>query len=93
MTDNRKYHDPTILQWKGLELRLKTGRLLATVEPDSKYPGMYRVRMKGGQLSGMVNLSRAKDAARSLAMASLNQDTRQTAIEASPMRPISEAGE
>lgn len=33
-----------------------------TVEPDAKYPSMWRVHM--GQLkSGMVNLTRAKDAA------------------------------
>jgi hypothetical protein len=33
-----------------------------TVEPDAKWPGMYRVR-QDGTLSDMVNLSRAKDAA------------------------------
>ena len=29
----------------GLPLRLKTGRLLATVEPDGKWPAMYRARL------------------------------------------------
>src|SRR5262245_10098515 len=66
------------LKWDGPELRLKTGRLLATVVPDEKYQGMFRVRTKDGQLSDMVNLSRAKDAARSLAMAAFNLEARQT---------------
>ena len=34
---------------------------------------MWRVRMPDGQLTEMVNLSRAKDAAASLALAILNQ--------------------
>jgi hypothetical protein len=82
----RKYHDPAVLRWDGLQLRLKSGRLLATVEPDSKWPGMYRVRMRDGQLSDMVNLSRAKDAARSLAMATLNLDATAAVRIAPPMR-------
>jgi hypothetical protein len=57
--------------WDGLTLRLGRGRVLATVEPDSKYPGMWRVRY-GGQLSDMANLSRAKDAAVSIALSQLN---------------------
>ena len=36
---------------------------LVTVEPDSKYSGMYRIRFSDGGLSDMVNLTRAKDAA------------------------------
>jgi hypothetical protein len=48
-----------ILRWDGLQLRLKSGRLLATVEPDSKWPKMFRVRLPNGHLTDMVNLSRA----------------------------------
>jgi hypothetical protein len=59
------------LNWDGLQLKLGRGRVVATVEPDSKWPGMYRVRC-GGKLSDMVNLTRAKDAARSLALMELN---------------------
>src|SRR5712671_5224052 len=33
------------------------------VEPDSKYPNMFRFRVPGGELSDMLNISRAKDAA------------------------------
>ena len=39
-----------------------------SVVPDTKYPGiMWRVQNPDGSLSDMVNLSRAKDAARSWA--------------------------
>jgi hypothetical protein len=69
---DRKYRDMDILKWDGHRLRLKDGRLLATVEPDAKWPGMYRVRLKDGQLTDMANLSRAKDAARFIAMSALN---------------------
>jgi hypothetical protein len=34
-----------------------------TIVPDSKYPGMWRVKRPDGSISDMVNLSRAKDAA------------------------------
>ena len=44
-------------------------RHLLDVVPDGKYPGMWRIRTLDGTLSDMVNLSRAKDAARSIARA------------------------
>jgi hypothetical protein len=47
------------------------GRILATVEPDSKWSGMYRVR-HDGNVTDMVNLTRAKDAAISIALSQLN---------------------
>jgi hypothetical protein len=60
------------IRWEGHRLRLLTGRLLATVEPDSQWAGMYRVRFRDGHLTDMVNLSRAKDAAITLALTNLN---------------------
>jgi hypothetical protein len=60
------------LKWKDRELRLVTGRLLATVEPDTKWAGMHRVRLPDGHVTDMVNISRAKDAAISLALTDLN---------------------
>ena len=60
------------LKWKDRELRLVTGRLLATVEPDTKWAGMYRARLPDGHVTDMVNISRAKDAAISLALTDLN---------------------
>jgi hypothetical protein len=32
------------------------------IVPDSKWPGMFRLRLADGSLSDMVNLTRAKDA-------------------------------
>ena len=34
------------------------------IVPDTKWPGMYRLRLPDGSLSVMVNLTRAKDALR-----------------------------
>ena len=64
------------LKWDGLRLRLKTGRLLATVEPDGKWPAMYRARLPNGHLTDMVNLTRAEDAAIALACTELNKSKR-----------------
>jgi hypothetical protein len=51
---------------------LKSGRrVVATIEPDSEWPGMWRVR-RGGSISDMVNLARAKDAATAIALSDLN---------------------
>ena len=64
------------LIWDGLQLRLRTigGPVMATVEADAKWPGMWRVGF-GGKLSDMANLSRAKDAAISLVLGELNKPT------------------
>jgi hypothetical protein len=51
---------------------------LVTIEPDSKYPGMYRIRFPDGGLSDMVNLTRAKDAALAFALRSLNSVSQET---------------
>src|SRR6516164_6596919 len=61
------------LVWDGLQLRLRRagGPVMATVEEDANWPGMWRVRF-GGKLSDMANLSRAKDAAIFLALSKLN---------------------
>ena len=63
------------LVWDDKQLRLHSirGRVLAAVEPDRDWPGMWRVRMPDGHLTDMVNLSRVKDAAASLALGVLNQ--------------------
>jgi hypothetical protein len=60
------------IRWEGHRLRLSTGGLLATVEPDGHWAGMYRVRFPNGHLTDMVNLTRAKDAAIVLALTNLN---------------------
>jgi hypothetical protein len=68
-----------------LHLHRSTKPLL-TVEPDATYPGMWRVRHQG-RLSDMTNISRAKDAACTVALADLNDlDRQETASEGSPVR-------
>jgi hypothetical protein len=56
--------------WKrkgGDYLLFDAGRLLATVKPDTDWPGLWRVHLPNGHVTDMVNLTRAKDAALSLA--------------------------
>ena len=61
------------LVWDGLKLKLGA-RVMATIEPDANWPGMWRVRF-GGKLSDMANLSRAKDAAISIVLRGLNANS------------------
>jgi hypothetical protein len=44
----------------------KTGSKRATVKRDANWPNMWRVHLPNGQVTDMVNLTRAKDAAQSL---------------------------
>jgi hypothetical protein len=69
--DLRRRH----LVWEGPRLRLHSnrGRVLATIEPDPDWPKMYRVRLPDGHVSDMANISWAKDAAASLALAVLRR--------------------
>jgi hypothetical protein len=62
------------LIWDGRRLRLfsRSGHVLVSIEPDRAWPGMWRVRLPHG-LTDLVNLSRAKDAAASHALATLNR--------------------
>ena len=62
----------TALRWRGNELYFDR-RLMLWIEPDGKYSGMWRVRHLDGCLSDMVNLSRARDAARVHALAALKR--------------------
>jgi hypothetical protein len=41
----------------------KSGRTVADVVPDERYPGMYRVKLAGEPPTDMVNLTRARDVA------------------------------
>jgi hypothetical protein len=64
---------------------------LAIVEPDAKYPFLYRIRYPDGHLSDMVNLTRAKDAACWFALRSLNSSPQETPSEGSQARKKAEA--
>jgi hypothetical protein len=58
--------------WHGDRLLLRAGRrLLSAIEPDSEWPGMWRVRLPDGLLSDMANRTRVRDAAQLLALATL----------------------
>jgi len=61
------YADPI---WRGNGLCYGR-RTLATIETDAQWPNMWRVRI-GDHLTDMVNLTRARDAARCLALGVLN---------------------
>jgi hypothetical protein len=76
-----RIHANDELYWNGnhLRLRSRSGRILATVIPDARWPGMWRVKLPNGFLSDLVNLSRAKDAATALVLAALNCPTQEAA--------------
>ena len=60
------------LEWKGDGLHLRgKGKTIVAIVPDGKYPNMWRVRCPKG-LPDMVNRTRAKDAAVSIALSILN---------------------
>jgi hypothetical protein len=48
---------------------------LLSVEPDSVYAGMWRVKFRDGTLSDMANVTRAKDAGLALALRALNDQS------------------
>jgi hypothetical protein len=72
--------------WKGNDL-IFHGRVVASVVLDAKWPRLWRVRLPDGHTTDMVNLSRARDAARSLALKALAPGL----VGASPMR-LTEGG-
>jgi hypothetical protein len=64
---------------------------LAIIEPDAKYFRLYRIRYPDGHLSNMVNLTRAKDAACSFALRSLNSPPQETPSQGSQARKKAQA--
>jgi hypothetical protein len=51
------------MSWDGDRLKIRNRLFGYSIIPDEKYPGMWRVKYPDGQLSDMVNRTRAKDAA------------------------------
>jgi hypothetical protein len=45
----------------------KSKKPLAWVKPDERYSSMWRIHWPDGEVSDMVNLTRARDAARTMA--------------------------
>lgn len=76
------------LTWKGRYLYLRDRRV-ASIEPDSQWSGIWRVRWQG-KLSDMVTISRAKDAAMCVVLADSNrQETgRMAPLVAFPAGPL-----
>ena len=75
------------LVWRGDWLELRSGDragLCVEVVADKIYPGMFRVRLPDGELTDMVNRTRARDAAAAILLGILN--SRKTPAVASPMR-------
>lgn len=61
------------LIWNGLELRPRGRRKpIVQIAPDVKYPQMWRVVLSDGTQTDMVNLTRAKDAAKAAMLRLLN---------------------
>jgi hypothetical protein len=60
------------LHWHGDSVRLRSGRVVATIGPDKVWRDMWRVHLPDGHVTDMVNRTRAKDAAATLALAALN---------------------
>ena len=74
------------LTWRGDELYVGRRAVGVEIVPDAVWPGMWRVRSPGGELSDMVNRTRARDAARSIALTILNAGGHQeTGAEAAPI--------
>jgi len=91
MRHERQEYRARDLKWHGLQPKLWS-HLLATIEPDGNWAGMFRVRLSSGRVTDMVNLTRAKDAAISLALADLNRHAR-GARTAPPVRSNRETAE
>jgi hypothetical protein len=78
------------LHWKDSRLYLGSSATGYSITPDTKYPSMWRVRHPDGSLADIVNLTRARDGARCLALAVLN--TRETRVAASPTAQNAQGG-
>jgi hypothetical protein len=62
------------LRWRENSLHLDgKGHALIQIVSEERYAGMWRVRLPDGRLTDMLNRTRAKDAAVSLALAWLNR--------------------
>lgn len=95
-SDKRPITGRDRLTWRkdGVRLLLFHGsdqNPLAIIEPDAKYFRLYRIRYPDGHLSDMVNLTRAKDAACSFALRSLNSPPQETPSQGSQARKKAEA--
>ena len=61
------------LEWRRDTLHRVRGRPVLRIVRDKTWPDMWRVRFPDGRLSDMVNLTRVRDAATSIAGAILSE--------------------
>ena len=73
-----RVHGNHELIWRG-NLLCHVRRKLAEIVQDDRYPTMWRVRRPDGTLSDMLNMTRARDAARGMALGILNSQERHAA--------------
>jgi hypothetical protein len=59
--------------WHGTDLYLGS-RKVGGIVPVARYPGMWRVLHPNGTLTDMVNLSGAKETAKTIAARELNEE-------------------
>jgi hypothetical protein len=79
------------LTWRSYGHRLclfhgASHRPLVSIKPDSKYPSLFRICYPNGELSDMVNLHRAKEAASAFALRSLNSEAQESRLGGSQAR-------
>jgi hypothetical protein len=72
--------------WRGDRLFFQ-GRLVANIIPDRQWPGMWRVLLPNGYLSDIVNQSRAKESALTLAYTAALDDASRIFSEAASAPP------
>jgi hypothetical protein len=74
------------LHWKGNRLCLGSRATGYSIVRDETYPSMWRLQYPDGPLIDILNLTRARDAARCLALGVLN--TRERRLPGEPHQPI-----
>jgi hypothetical protein len=67
------------LSWRGNDLRRVGKTTVVSIVPDQTYAGMWRIAHPDGRLSDMVNRTRAKDAAVTIALGIVNSEGQETA--------------
>ena len=74
------------LEWKGTRLIVQGGGRnapSAEIVPDGQWPDMWRVKRPDGSVTDMVNLSRARDAAKAILLTALN--SQETGLDGPPV--------
>ena len=68
-----RVYNVNAVAWEAANLVLTAAASWRPSSRDSAWPGLWRVHLSDGSVTDMVNLTRAKDAAVSLALGLLNR--------------------